>query len=378
MWIWGHMIYIVCHSGYLNFGDEFIAKTWIDFLSKKFPLEDIWIDTCDPGVASVLHRKYKNIKFTDTLWSASRKSIGKNIDYLINFEFEKDSGLELKNGIDVIKGARCVHIVGGGYLNSELYFNYAILAILKKLKENSKFSIIGTGLGLDPIDKKHEFFIREYLKCFSWIDVRDRNSYEKLIKWGFEHKSSFSCDDVFLNMMDSVDSDRPGRLVISAQEGDNKLLVVSFIMKLIEKCPQAKNGIDFLLFDANNDCKIVDLLYNLTNNNELKVLNFNEIWNGGLKINENDFVFSTRFHAHLIASMMGAHGLCASVSIPYYDFKHISLIDAGSGFDIIGMHDFDFKYDWFSKKETFRDHAPRFHAMKLDIVDKAYGFMIEG
>lgn len=371
------MIYLVCHSGYLNFGDELIAKTWINFLTNKFPLEEIWVDTCNPGVSAVVFKDYKNIRFTDTLWTASRNSIDRDIDYILDLAFQKDGGVAFANGLELIKSARCVHMIGGGYMNSEFYFNYSIIAILANLKKEAGFELFGTGLGLEPIDQAYERIIGEFFKVFSWIDVRDEKSYQRLLHWGLKNKASFSCDDVFLSPIPQSNVGRPGKLIISAQPGNNPFLVVSFLLKLIEHCPQAQNGIEFLTLDAISDHIIIDKVVSISRRTDIIVRDFNDLWKNGFQISSNDFVFSTRFHAHLVASMMGARGLCAAVSVPYYDVKHLSLIEMGSGFDIIGMHDFSFSYDWNKKTETFHDHAQTSRKTKLDIVNKVYGFMIE-
>lgn len=366
------MIYLVCHSGYLNYGDELISKTWIDQLTQAFPLEKIWVDTCNPGVSSVLFSDYPNVSFTDTLWTASRNSIGKDIDHILNLSFIRDGGSGFANGLELIKTARIVHLVGGGYMNSEIYFNYAIIATLGYIKKKHNIDIIGTGLGLEPVAENLDHLMKEYFKCFSWIDVRDQESYDRLLRWGLGERASFTCDDVFLTTPSEPPLDRDGKLIISAQTGANPHIVISFLLKLIENCPQAKNGVEFLVLDADSDIVVAEKLRNISNRTDIIIRDFGEIWSNGLRISPKDFVFSTRFHAHLVTSTAGARGLCASVSIPYYDVKHLSLIKMGSGFTIVGMHDFSFVHDWHAEDQTFKDCALELQNRKLEIVKKLY------
>lgn len=371
------MIYLVCHSGYLNYGDELIAKTWLDFLTQTFPLEEIWVDTCNPGMSAILFREYRSIRFTDTLWLASQNSIGKNIDYMLDLSFIGDGGTRFNNGLEIIKAARYVHLVGGGYMNSELPFNYSILAMLAHINKTHPVNIIATGLGLEPMDEKYNQFVGEYLKSFSWIDVRDQESFERLKSWGLGHKSSFTCDDVFLAPPKKHVSNRAGKLFLSAQQGENPFLVVSFLLKLIESCPQAENGIEFLVLDADSDMHVARKLVAVSNRKDIVIRDFDDLWKNGLDAGPGDFVFSTRFHAHLVTSSQGAHGLCASISIPYYDVKHLSLIRMGSGFGIIGMHDFSFDYEWHKERSTFADCAHELRLEKLAIVERAYGLEMQ-
>jgi hypothetical protein len=93
----------------------------------------------------------------------------------------------------------------------------------------------------------------------------------------------------------------------------------------------------------------------------------------GLPVTPKDFVFTTRFHGHLVASVLGGHGICASVRLPYYDIKHRSLIELGSGFDLIGMHDFPFDtYDWESPRQTFLDRRDDIVGRKMRVVETLY------
>lgn len=43
------------------------------------------------------------------------------------------------------------------------------------------------------------------------------------------------------------------------------------------------------------------------------------------------YSISTRFHFHLIGALLGAKGTAISIGTQYYDVKHQSLIDRGTG-----------------------------------------------
>ena len=48
------LIYLIGPSGNPNFGDEFIAASWLKYLAVERPDADVWLDCPQPGLAQVL------------------------------------------------------------------------------------------------------------------------------------------------------------------------------------------------------------------------------------------------------------------------------------------------------------------------------------
>lgn len=371
------MIYVVCHSGYFNLGDELIPRAWIEHLTSAFPKEDIYIDTCNPGKSSILFRSFKNIIFTDTLWEISRECMNMGIDYVLNAEFLKSCSVSRINGLEVLSEASHVHMLGGGYLNKDLWFNYSIPITLSILKSKYSYHLSATGLGMEPVDESYYEIISSYMSNFDLIDTRDRQSYDRLYAHGLKEKLSLTCDDLFLSIPKRQDTGdkHDKRLIIAPQKGDDPQRVVSFCVKFIREYPLKNDKIHLLSFNAESDHEISNAIASCVGKRCIKY-EFNDLWVNGFPIDENDIVFTTRFHAHLISSALGATGYAASVSIPYYDIKHNSLTSLGSGFDVIGMHDFHFQISEKLGERSFSNFSHKidhFREMKLDIASKIYG-----
>lgn len=164
------------------------------------------------------------------------------------------------------------------------------------------------------------------------------------------------------------------RLIIAPQKGEDPQAVASFCIKLAREYPIKDNEIYLLSLNAESDHEISNIVANCLGE-RCRKFEFNELWENGFPINSGDIVFTTRFHAHLIASSLGARGYAASVSIPYYDIKHGSLSSLNSGFDVIGMHDFHFQLSdkiLDTTEPTLANRVNELRAIKLDIASKIY------
>jgi hypothetical protein len=64
---------------------------------------------------------------------------------------------------------------------------------------------------------------------------------------------------------------------------------------------------------------------------EENFLPFTELWQRGLPLARRQTWITTRFHFHLLAAAAGADGIALPVKPGYYDVKHQSLLDLGSG-----------------------------------------------
>ena len=59
-------------AGHPNFGDEFIAASWLRFLAERQPDTDVVLDCPDPGMAAFLFEGlHPRVKFTNLLWRVS-------------------------------------------------------------------------------------------------------------------------------------------------------------------------------------------------------------------------------------------------------------------------------------------------------------------
>jgi hypothetical protein len=58
---------------------------------------------------------------------------------------------------------------------------------------------------------------------------------------------------------------------------------------------------------------------------------FAQVWNDGLPVRRGQHWYTTRFHPHMVAAAAGAKGVALGILDDYYDVKHRSLVDLGSG-----------------------------------------------
>lgn len=367
------MIYLVCHSGFLNYGDELIAGAWIAFLAKRYPQKQIYVDTCCPGVASLLHGSFSNVVYTDTLWKLARLCLGKDMDYILDLKFIQNASSDIELGLDHFKRAEIVHFVGGGYITEYHYPNYAILLLATRFKAKCKFSLIATGLGIEPLSRGHRTILQRIFEHFDNVDLRDQESYNTMQEGTHKPKLTLSPDDAFLSEYVFASSPEvDGKLIIIAQRDEVSDVVLPFLLDLIKMCPLSNNGVTILVLDKGADLALARQVLNLSDV-PIEIVDHVDLCRYGLPITPKDFVFTTRFHGHLVASALGARGICASVRLPYYDIKHRSLIDLGSGFDLIGMHDFPFgSYDWKKRNRTFFDNREDITARKMRVVETLY------
>ena len=71
------VLYLVGTSGHPNFGDEFIAASWLRFLARARPGAEVWLDCPHPGLASHLFDGlHPGLRTTDTLWRLAFETTG--------------------------------------------------------------------------------------------------------------------------------------------------------------------------------------------------------------------------------------------------------------------------------------------------------------
>jgi polysaccharide pyruvyl transferase WcaK-like protein len=295
------------------------------------------------------------------------------MDYTLGRSILQELGPDIEQGLDYLKSADSVHLVGGGYITDYHYPNYIIPRLVLALKKQVGFKLFATGLGLEPLSQESRVILRTIFQGFDAVDLRDKESYLAIANGSSDPRITMSVDDAFLAPTNiAPDNKDAGRLVIIAQQDEIVDPVLPFLLNLIEACPFALNGVTMPLLDIKADKSLAEKVRDLSGS-PVEIIKNVDMFRKGIPIRRQDFVFSTRFHGHLMASVIGASGICASVRLPYYDIKHRSLVDLGSGFDLIGMHDFPFDaYDWHTVRETFLNKYQELHARKMQVVGKLY------
>jgi hypothetical protein len=99
---------------------------------------------------------------------------------------------------------------------------------------------------------------------------------------------------------------------------------------------------------------------------------FTEVWDKGMPAAAGQTWISTRFHPHLVAAAAGAAGLAVSVSKAYYETKHRSLVERGSGWTIVD--DLDVIPDRPTGTGFDADRLAEFQQAKTDLAERLYRF----
>ncbi|WP_051461545.1 polysaccharide pyruvyl transferase family protein [Tomitella biformata] len=352
------IIYLVAASGAPNYGDELIARTWLQHLARTRPDADVVLDCHTPGQASImLHGLHPRAMFVDTLWRVCALSADRDHLHSESASQEQPSwewaatagsalGVEplLAEGVDLLARASVIHLLGGGYINAIWPHHLALLTAIAAVVRKSGARAVATGQGLMPMsDGPRGEALHAAVAAFELFDVRDEESH---IALGSD--SSQSGDDAWLALAPGAPQvytspdETPSGIVLCLQsdlsehfahEGNTGVAAIaSWTANILDNwgvdgrevtVVEGIPGADRLAFDL-----LGPRLAGAT------FVPFLQIWRHGLPAGQDQTWISTRFHPHLMAAAAGASGV-ALVSEPgYYSTKHCSLTDAGSRWTI--------------------------------------------
>jgi len=99
---------------------------------------------------------------------------------------------------------------------------------------------------------------------------------------------------------------------------------------------------------------------------------FAHIWQHGLPLSSQQEWLTTRFHFHLLAAAAGARGVALGINPGYYDVKHQSLIELGSGWAFVGADDIDSRLEIPSATGTLARRLPELETRKRAEADRLY------
>ncbi|WP_278314431.1 polysaccharide pyruvyl transferase family protein [Lolliginicoccus levis] len=337
------VVYLIAPSGHPNYGDELIAAQWLRYLARRRPRSLVVLDCHTPGQASILlHGLHPNVMFVDTAWrlasEASKREPAQAEDFLAHVVAEPGRACLIVDGIELLARASSIHLLGGGYLNAMWPHHYNLLDIAKSAQQRSGARLYATGQGLMPAEDAGR--IAGATRHFDVFDVRDQPStrFNGTILTG---------DDAWLELPTAptagtaAEAARRGTVLClqsdltGSEDGAERLatLVRGLLdhwgtpgsdIAVIEAIP----GTDRVVFDQLAD-RLGGALF----------VPFTEIWRNGFPASPGQTWISTRFHPHLIAAAAGASGIAISGQRGYYDTKHQSLIDLGSGWTLLHVDD---------------------------------------
>ncbi|MBM7230631.1 polysaccharide pyruvyl transferase family protein [Dietzia cinnamea] len=365
----GHRpVYLVAPAGHPNHGDEQLLAGWLRYLRHALPGTPVVVDCHTPGQVAVLHHsEHPDVLFTDTLWRLASEHTG--ADEAIGFcrAAMGDPGLRpaLATGIDLLRSASVVHLIGGGFVNDLWPHHLGVVAAAGEAGRAAGARVVATGQGFVPCGDAGR--LAGALRDYDLVTVRDADSFELLAGTGVPVRHV--ADDGWLALsaagvveagdhpVYSPDPDACRDLVLCAQsdlvEPEVLAATVARILAawavpgeritVVESIPggdrvvwdrvcaraAAASGADGGRGGDSDDDEVGRALADLRLA-RARFVPFQELWATGLPARPGQVWLTTRFHPHLFAAARGASGVALRSGSAYYDVKHGSLLAAGS------------------------------------------------
>ncbi|MDZ5621226.1 polysaccharide pyruvyl transferase family protein [Nocardioides bizhenqiangii] len=369
-------IHLVSTAGHPNFGDEFIAASWLRFLAERQPASDVVLDCPDPGMATFLFEGlHPRVKFTNLLWRVSWMTMDADPDEgdVIVDRTVTELGSPLFDlGLIELRRATTVHLIGGGHITANWMHHGRLVRAARRLAEVSGARFVATGLGLmPPIDPER---IRDDLGAADHATVRDSASAEMA---GVD----LGVNDAFLGLpalpgfgARPDPTGQPGDVWINIQSDLAEPEVfeanVAAVRAMLESGRFEGRTIRYLeaIPGVDRDRRAYDLLADLIP--EENFMSFVRLWHEGFPGRPLQTWITTRYHFHQLAAAVGAEGVAIEIDDSYYRTKHQSLAELGTGFPIAPAGS-DKLPDPASDPE-FRLKAGRLHRAKLDEAEALY------
>lgn len=337
-------IYLISWAGFPNFGDELIAATWVNYLAKVAPTTDVWLDVREPGTVTTLlkgiHPRLHVVNTVFRAWHDVDHGSGRSVRGLI----EELGSPKYDAGLLALREAGTVHLLGGGVLHQDWAANLRIVEVMRAVREISGARLFATGQGLMP-------FAGDPLTDLDHLSVRDLPSAEAAgVPMGF--------DDAFLLAEDprharalgllagykgdgpstrSQGAETPSEVVVCVQsdtlaEGSFDLML-DFARAQLRRWDLPRESVRYLEAIPGEDYRGFDRLRDLVAPDGF--IPFQTAWDGGFSFGPHQVWLTTRFHHHLVAALHGARGVALNGKPGYYDVKHQSVLNVGSGWSVV-------------------------------------------
>lgn len=337
-------IYLIASGGNPNYGDELIVASWLRFLARVRPDATVWLDCPQPGTASTLFAGiHSGFHATNTLWRACADAPGRDASSVWEHVYNAvmHGGTPMYDvGLIALGQADSIHLLGGGYVNGVWPDHVGLVSGMIAARKLSGSPLMASGLGLLPLPENSGQLLESFAK-FESVSVRDTASADFL-------GMSLGLDDVFLGLPSELLRSRKSPRVLGRAK-DVMLCIQSDMtdeltfMRLKEKL---RTVVDKALSEhltvgyaeaiPGSDRRMFDALDGLIP--EENFVSFSQVWIDGLPVRPGQHWYTTRFHPHMIAASAGARGVAIGILDDYYDVKHRSLLELGTGWTYASAH----------------------------------------
>lgn len=333
-------IYLVSPAANPNYGDELIASGWLRYLAATWPETEVWLDCPNPGLATQLfYGMHPHLHVTNTLWracweapSTDPHTVMARVAHLVLNP--GPSAYDL--GFARLRNVASIHMLGGGYLNNLWPVNAGLVAGAAAIRSLTGAKLYATGLSMVPLlagssddEGSARHALIDLLRSFDHVTVRDEPS---ALALGLP----LGLDDAFL----AVDQERRkglargGADLIVCLQNDlqsqaQTARVAENVRTLVQTAAAEGKTVQYVEAAPWSDKAAFDALQDLIGPQAF--IPFFSVWRDGLPLRPDQTWLTTRFHLHFMAAAAGACGTAISVKEGYYDVKHSSLINLGTG-----------------------------------------------
>ncbi|WP_129661580.1 polysaccharide pyruvyl transferase family protein [Rothia uropygialis] len=313
-------IYLLSTAGIPNFGDELIAARWVSYLASVAPDTDVWLDVREPGtVASLLKGLHPRLHLTNTAIRAADDSLNGSRRTVTDLVQNLGSP-RYDIGLLEMREASVLHLLGGGFVNRMWPHNELVVEAMRAAAEVSGAKLVATGQGLMPAGT-------EGFEGFDHVSVRDRPSADLLgIRRGYDdaylipevpgRNTDGETEVVLCIQSDLLDPGGFERFVDFARAQIRLWDVPAERVTYVEAIP----GGDYAAYAVLNETVGVG-----------RFVPFTQFWREEFPFAAHQVWITTRFHHHLLGSLAGARGIVLTGKTGYYDVKHSSLSELGTG-----------------------------------------------
>lgn len=342
------LFYLLGGNGAPNFGDELMARAWIDRLA-VVPGARIVLD-CNavaapraffggraPGLEVIAGLKQFCNRTVRERLGAGRDKPGLFLAALALGAGFFESGEarrhpELALALDRLAAASAFHIFGGGYINTGIRPDSGFLIGLGAAVARAYgIPVLATGIGITPLnlDAARGGPLAAALAAYRLFEVRDSYGFDRL----------FAIANGAAPVLNGVDDS----FLLPLKPGPSRAEGPTLHVSLLRRPLDGRNAglLDEIVAAAAKFARV--LYWNCLAGEDphraalaarlpgLAVLECRAMIDAALPVAAGDAMVTQRFHPHMVAARLGATGLFVEDG-PYYFDKHHSILHLGSPF----------------------------------------------